>query len=81
MRAQENNRAPAFFELRYFRLRNGKQVERTMEYLGRGWLPASQRSGVGPNGFFNALVAHGNPFVLTVTSFPTYLQSPNSGAN
>lgn len=71
MRAQENNRAPAIVELRYFRLRNGKQVERTMDYLRRGWLPASQRAGVGPIGFFNALVAPGSPFILTVTSFPS----------
>jgi hypothetical protein len=39
--------------------------------LRRGWLPASQRAGVGPIGFFNALIAPESPFILTVTSFPT----------
>jgi hypothetical protein len=31
-------------ELRYFRMRNGRQVERTTDYLRRGLLPASARS-------------------------------------
>ena len=63
--------APSFLELRYFRLRSGKQVERTMDYLRRGWLPASQRAGVGPVGFFSSLVAPESPFVLALTSFPS----------
>jgi len=52
-------------------LRNGKQVERTTDYLRRGWLPASQRAGVGPIGFFSALVAPESPFILTLTTFAT----------
>jgi len=63
--------APAFIELRQFRLRSGKQVERTTDYLKRGWLPASQRAGVAPIGFFSALVAPESPFILSLTSFPT----------
>ena len=59
----------AIIELRYFRLRSGKQVERTSEFLRRGWLPAAQRAGVGPVGFFNSLVAPESPFVLALTSF------------
>ena len=61
----------AIIELRYFRMRSGKQVERTNEYLRRGWLPAAQRAGVGPVGFFNSLVGSESPFVLALTSFPT----------
>src|ERR1035437_7757392 len=37
-------------ELRYFRMRNGRQVERTTEYLRRGLLPASERAGIRPVG-------------------------------
>src|SRR5438270_9386030 len=61
----------AFIELRYFRMRSGKQTERTTDYLRRGWLPAAQRAGVGPLGFFNSLVAPESPFILTLTSFPS----------
>jgi hypothetical protein len=63
--------ASAIIELRYFRMRSGKQTERTNEYLRRGWLPAAQRAGVGPVGFFNSLVAAESPFVMTLTSFPS----------
>src|SRR5262249_42229993 len=80
LQGQENkDRAPAFLELRYFRLRSGKQVERTSDYLRRGWLPASQRAGVGPIGFFSATVAPESPFVLTLTSFPSLSAIPELG--
>lgn len=62
--------APAIIELRYFRMRSGPQVARTTDYLRKGWLPAAQRAGVGPVGFFNAVVAPGSPFILSVASFP-----------
>jgi hypothetical protein len=64
--------ASAFIELRYFRLRSGPQVTRTTEYLRRGWLPATQRAGIGPVGFFNALVAPESPFLLSLTSYPSF---------
>ena len=38
----------AVIELRYFRMRNGRQVDRTTEYLRRGLLPASERAGIRP---------------------------------
>jgi len=64
--------AGAFIELRYFRMRSGKQTERTTEYIRRGWLPATQRAGIGPVGFFNSLVAPESPFVLSLTSYPSF---------
>ena len=69
--ADEAAAAPAVFELRRYQLRSGKQVERTTDYLRRGWLPAAQRAGAGPIGLFNALVAPESPFVLVLTSFPS----------
>jgi hypothetical protein len=69
----QETKAPAspIIELRYFRMRSGKQTERTTEYLRHGWLPAAQRAGVGPLGFFNSLVAPESPFFLSLTSFPS----------
>ena len=61
--------APALVELRYFYMRSGPQVARTTEYLRQGWLPASRRAGVGPVGFFNAVVAPESPFILSLASF------------
>ncbi len=60
-----------FFELRYFRMRSGPQVERTTRYLQRGWLPAAQRAGIGPLGFFNAVIGPQSPFILSVASYPS----------
>ena len=61
----------AIFELRYFRLRNGSQVQRTSDFLSRRFVPAAQRAGIGPMGFFNALVSEQSPFVLALLSYPS----------
>ncbi len=61
----------AFFELRYYRMRSGPQVERTTRYLQRGWLPAARRAGVGPLGFFNCVIGPQSPFILSLASFPS----------
>ena len=61
----------AFFELRYYRMRSGPQVERTTRYLQHGWLPAAERAGVGPLGFFNCVIGPQSPFILSLASFPS----------
>ena len=61
----------AYFDLRYYRMRNGPQVERTTRYLQRGWMPAAQRAGIGPLGFFNCTIGPQSPFILSVTSYPS----------
>jgi hypothetical protein len=61
--------APSIFELRYFRLRNGAQLERTNGFLNKHFLPAVKRAGAGPVGFFAAVIAQQSPFVLAVTSY------------
>jgi hypothetical protein len=63
----ENN---AIFELRYFRMRNGAQLQRTSDFFGKHYLPAAQRLGIGPLGFFNAVIAEQSPFLLSLTSYP-----------
>jgi NIPSNAP len=62
---------PSVYELLYFRLRNGSQVQRTNDFLGKHFLPAAQRIGAGPMGFFNALIGEQSPFVLALVSFPS----------
>src|SRR5580765_6368932 len=60
----------AIFELRYYHMRNGAQLQRTSDFLSKYYMPAAQRAGFGPTGFFNQLVADQGPFVLAVTSYP-----------
>jgi len=65
--AQQN----AFFELRYYHLRTGAQTERTSNFLSKHFLPAAQRLGIGPVGFFGAVIAEGSPFILALVSYPS----------
>jgi hypothetical protein len=65
--AQQN----AFFELRYYHMRNGSQTQRTSDFLGKYFLPAAQRLGIGPLGFFGAVIAEGSPFILSLVSYPS----------
>jgi hypothetical protein len=58
-------------ELRYFRLRNGRQVQRTTGYLQHGLVPACERAGIRPAGCFNAVIAPDSPFILTLASYPS----------
>ncbi len=62
---------PAIFELRYFRMRNGAQVQRTSDFFSKIYLPAARRVGVGTVGFFNALIAEQSPFLLSLASYPS----------
>jgi len=63
----------AYFELRYYRMRTSttNQVRRTQDFLGKGYLPAARRAGIHPVGFFNAVIAPGSPFILSVSSCPS----------
>jgi hypothetical protein len=63
--------ANAIYELRYYYLRTGSQTRRTEEFLSKCWLPAAQRLGIGPSGFFGAVIAPESPFVLGLTSYPS----------
>ena len=65
--AQQN----AFFELRYYHMRNGSQTQRTSDFLSKYFLPAAQRLGIGPLGFFGAVIAEGSPFILALVSYPS----------
>lgn len=62
----------AIFEMRYFHMRSGNQLQRTTDYLEKYVAPASKRLGIGPCGFFSALIAEQSPFILCLTSYPSY---------
>jgi NIPSNAP protein len=61
----------AIYELLYFRLRNGSQVQRTADFLGKHFRAAFERGGAGPMGFFNAVIGEQSPFVLALITFPS----------
>jgi hypothetical protein len=61
----------AIYELRYYRLRNGVGAERTQSFLSKGYLPAAERAGIGPLGFFTGVIAADSPFVLCLASYPS----------
>ena len=62
----------AIFEMRWFRMRNGSQVQRTTEFLGKHFVPAAKRLGIGPMGFFNSVIGEQGPFVLALASYPSF---------
>ena len=57
--------------MRWIRLRNGSQVQRSADFLGKYYVPAAQRAGIGPLGFFNSLIAEQGPFVLALAGYPS----------
>ncbi len=61
----------AIFELRYIRMRNGTQGQRTSEFLAKDYLPALRRAEAGPCGFFGAVIGEQSPFVLSLVSYPS----------
>jgi hypothetical protein len=61
----------AIYELRYFRMRNGTQTQRTSDFLSKTLMPAMQRAGGGPMGFFGAVIGEQSPFVLSIVSYPS----------
>lgn len=59
----------SFFELRYYHMRTGSQMQRTSEFLGKHFVPAAARLGIGPMGFFGAVIGEGSPFILSLISY------------
>src|ERR1044072_8271708 len=62
----------AFYHLLYFYMRNGSQVDRTSQYLEKVWMPAAQRAGIGPVGFFSPVLGERAPFILSLASYPSF---------
>lgn len=64
--------ANALIELRYIWMRTGTQTDRTSEFLSKYVAPAARRLNISALGFFNAVIAQQSPFILTLTSYPSY---------
>src|SRR5262245_10063979 len=61
----------AWFELRFFHLRNDFDRSRLDTLLKDIYLPASERLGFGPVGFFNVSVGPDMPTMVALTSYPS----------
>lgn len=63
----------SIIELRYIRMRNttGNAMQRTTEFLGKGAVPALERAGIGPLGFFTSVIGEESPFILALATFPS----------
>jgi hypothetical protein len=59
-------------ELRYYRMRNGSQVQRTTAFLQTHYAPAAQRAGIAPLGFFSGVVAPESPSILVVKGYASF---------
>lgn len=59
-------------ELRYYRMRNGTQVQRTTTFLQKHYLPAAGRAGIGPVALFSGVVAADSPSVLVVKGYASF---------
>src|SRR5262249_16443724 len=62
----------ALFQLTHFYMRNGSQVTRTTDYLNKVFLPAAQRAGTGPVGFFSPVIGPRSPFILSLVTYPSF---------
>src|SRR4026209_1260147 len=63
------NSPRAWFELRFFHLRNDFERPRLDSILKDVYLPASSRLGFGPVGFFNVSVGPSMPMLVGLTSY------------
>jgi hypothetical protein len=63
----------AIIEMRYVRMRNSSdnQVHRNTEFTGKHLLPALQRAGIGPMGFFMSMIGPDSPFLRLFFSYPS----------
>jgi hypothetical protein len=64
--------AVRLIELRYYRMRNGAQVQRTTVFLEQHFAPAARRAGIGPCGLFNGAIAQDSPSILCVLGYASF---------
>ena len=64
---------PCIYELRIVHQRNTpeNQKQRMTDLLNDATLPALQKYGAGPVGFFNSTIAPGGPFTMALISYPS----------
>lgn len=69
--AQSPQASRAWFELRFFHLRNDFERPRLDAFLKDVYLPASKRLGFGPLGFFTVSIGPDMPTLVSLTSYPS----------
>jgi NIPSNAP len=58
-----------YFELQWFHLsNNGAQVQRANDFFGQVYVPAAQRLGMPPIGFFQPVIGEQAPFLLMLST-------------
>jgi hypothetical protein len=70
--AAENSPKNSIYALTYYYMRNGTQSERTTAYLRQTFLPAARRAGLLPAGFFSPVFGDRAPYILALTSYPSF---------
>jgi hypothetical protein len=78
--AAENPVKPSLYDLRFFYMRSGNQVDRTSAYLRDVWLTAAKRAGIGPLAVFSAVIGERTPFMLSLASYPGFAAIETSHA-
>jgi len=63
----------AFFELRYYRMRQSRtnMVRRTTDFISKGYVPAAHRASINPVGTFTGVYAPDQPFLLVLSGYPS----------
>lgn len=61
-----------YYELRYLQMRNGTQPARANDFFAKHFQPAAKKIGMGPVGFFNAVMGENSPFVLMLLTYPSF---------
>ncbi|PYV89904.1 MAG: NIPSNAP family containing protein [Acidobacteria bacterium] len=69
--ASPDQKSRAWFELRFYHLRNDLERARLDAFLKQAYLSMSQRIGSGPLGFFDLSVGPEQPLLIVLTSYPS----------
>src|SRR5947208_15681570 len=69
--ASPDQKSRAWFELRFYHLRNDLERARLDAFLKQAYLSMSQRIGSGPVGFFDVSVGPEQPLLIVLTSYPS----------
>jgi hypothetical protein len=57
-----------FYEMQYFHMKTGPQMERSNEFFGKYYMPAITRLGAPPVGFFSPVIGEQSPYLLMLVS-------------
>jgi len=67
--AEEPTQTRQYYELRTYHLRRGAQHDSMSEFLEHAWLPAMNRLGISPIGFFEVMTGSGSPSIYVLIPY------------